>query len=152
MKKLELLIPPPVILTLCGLAMWGAAQLEGPALNIPGGLWPAAALALTALTIFCLAGRELFRAKTTVSPFTPERTSSLVKSGIFKYSRNPMYLSALLLLFAWGIFLASPLPVVFPAGFFLYVTHFQILPEEEILAQRFGETYAAYKSETRRWL
>lgn len=152
MKKLELLIPPPVILILCSLAMWNTSRLEGPEISIPLGLWLAVALAIIALTIFCLAGRELFRAKTTVSPFSPEQTSSLVRSGIFKYSRNPMYLSALLLLTAWGIFLAKPLPFVFPAGFFLYVTLFQILPEEKILAQRFGEAYAAYKSETRRWL
>ena len=152
MKKLELLIPPPIILTLCALAMWGASRLEAPELNIPGGPWPAVALALVALTIFLLAGRELFRAKTTVSPLNPERTSALISHGVFSCSRNPMYLSALFLLIAWGLFLARPLPFVLPAGFFLYVTHFQILPEEKILAQRFGEAYAAYKSKTRRWL
>lgn len=152
MRKLELLIPPPVITALCALGMWGAGKVIRLEMNLPGNTWLAGAMALAALTLFLLAGRHMFRVKTTVSPFTPERSSTLINDGVFRYTRNPMYLAALLLLIAWGLFLGNLSAFIFPVLFFLYLTRFQILPEEKILAKNFGEAYAAYKLKTRRWL
>ncbi len=152
MRKLELLIPPPVINGLCALGMWGAGKVIRLEMNLPGGVWPAAALAIAALTLFLLAGRHMFRVKTTVSPFAPERSSTLINDGVFRYTRNPMYLAALLLLIAWGLFLDNLWAFVFPVLFFLYITRFQILPEEKILEKNFGKAYEAYKLKTRRWL
>ncbi len=92
------------------------------------------------------------RIGTTVNPMHPQATRHLVTDGLHRYSRNPMYLGQLLLLIAWAIFLGNGLAMAFPALFGLYITRFQILPEERALAARFGDTYATYRREVRRWL
>lgn len=99
-------------------------------------------------------GVQSFRnEKTTVNPTKPHQATSLVIKGIYKISRNPMYLGFLLLLIAWGIFLAH-LPSLFliPAVFVIYINTFQIPAEEEALHIKFGEDFISYKNNVRRWL
>jgi len=92
------------------------------------------------------------KAKTSVNPITPDACSSLVVSGIYKKTRNPMYVGFLFFLIGWGLFLSNLFSLVLPAGFFLYMNRFQIQAEEQALESFFGAEYMAYKNRVRRWL
>ncbi|MDW8260874.1 MAG: isoprenylcysteine carboxylmethyltransferase family protein [Gammaproteobacteria bacterium] len=150
---MELKIPPPLVALALGVAMWFVAQLPPqPSLGLR---WRVALAALPALAGFALAVagvRAFRRAGTTVHPMKPQETTALVTSGVFRYTRNPMYLGVLLLLLAWSIALLSPWALVGPVGFLAYITRFQIVPEERELARKFGGDYDRYRAWVRRWL
>jgi protein-S-isoprenylcysteine O-methyltransferase Ste14 len=95
---------------------------------------------------------EFRRARTTVNPTTPQAASSMVRSGIYRHTRNPMYLGMLLVLAAWAAWLANPAAFVVLPVFFLYINRFQIEPEERILAGLFAGEFDAYRRSVRRWL
>jgi len=152
MNALDLKVPPPVLVLLLALAMSiGAAP--GPTIQLDAEVrWVAAAAVALLGVAINFAGIAAFRqARTTVSPLKPENASSLVTGGVFRFTRNPMYVGLLLLLVAWAIFLAVPWVLVGPLIFAAYMTRFQIVPEERVLASRFGEQYAQYKASVRRW-
>jgi protein-S-isoprenylcysteine O-methyltransferase Ste14 len=109
-------------------------------------------LALAGAVTSALGVFSFRRAGTTVNPMKPETSSSLVTSGIYKLTRNPMYLGFLLILLGWAVFLSSILAFLFLPAFIVYMNHFQIEPEERALATLFGQAFAAYKARARRWL
>ena len=150
---LELKVLPVALAVIAAALMWWA-RLATPdfAFPFPSNLMLPVGLALLgALT--CLAGVVAFRrAKTTVNPMKPDTTSSLVISGIYRYTRNPMYLEFLLLLMAWAAALSNVLTLVSLLAFVLYMNRFQIVPEERMLASRFVQGYAEYRAGVRRWL
>ena len=82
----------------------------------------------------------------------PDRSAALVAGGIYRSSRNPMYLGFLLLLAAWACWLANPLALAGLPAFVLYLNRFQIAPEERALRARFGDAYDGYARAVRRWL
>jgi protein-S-isoprenylcysteine O-methyltransferase Ste14 len=153
MGSLELKVPPPAVALLLGLLMWVASALVAP-VEVPFGPRVAVALVLASVGLFVgLAGLVSFwRAKTTVNPTRPTATSALVTSGPFRLTRNPMYLSLLLYLLAWAVYLSNFLALLFVPVFMLYINQFQIKPEERVLSSLFGQEYAAYKGRVRRWL
>ncbi len=153
MQALELKIPPPAVAVLLAAVMWGIS-LVAPLLEVPAFLRVAAAVTIAlAGGGFSLAGVISFRrARTTVNPMKPETTSSLVRSGIYGVTRNPMYLGLLIVLVAWAVFLSSAWALLGPLAFVLYINRFQIAPEERVLSAMFGTDYSAYKSRVRRWL
>ena len=146
-------IPPPLVASLFGLLMWFAAR------HLPGALelttkWRTglALVVLLAGVAICLAGVLSFRrARTTVNPLKPETASALVSSGVYRYTRNPMYLGFALVLTAWSIFLAWPPALLGVLGFVVYMNVFQIEPEERALAKLFGSEFTRYSSQVRRW-
>ncbi len=150
---LETRIPPPIVAALMGAAMWWLASLS-PMLDVPAGVRVAAALAIAAIggLVAMKAGIGFRRAKTTIDPLKPQAASSLVTAGIFRYTRNPMYLGLLFLLVAWAMLLSSPFALLGPVAFVTYISRFQIVPEERVLAALFGAEYATYQSQVRRWL
>jgi len=89
---------------------------------------------------------------TTVNPMKPESSSALVRSGIYAWSRNPMYVGFLLILIAWAILLSNATAFVFLPGFLLYMNRFQIEPEERALFSTFGQHFTAYAARVRRWI
>ncbi|MBU2071736.1 MAG: isoprenylcysteine carboxylmethyltransferase family protein [Gammaproteobacteria bacterium] len=153
MQALELKIPPVVLVALFALAMWVVTPWL-PALALPvgwrlllAGFFAAAGVAIA------LAGVLAFRrANTTVDPRVPEQSSSLVVRGIYRYSRNPMYVGFLLLLTALGCYLMSAAAFALLPLFVWYMNRFQIAPEERFLRQKFGADYQAYCKSVRRWL
>jgi protein-S-isoprenylcysteine O-methyltransferase Ste14 len=92
------------------------------------------------------------RAETTVNPLKPETSAALVSTGVYSFTRNPMYLGMVLVLFAWAVYLSSIWSLLGPVLFTLYITRFQIIPEERALDRLFGAPFAAYKKRVRRWL
>jgi protein-S-isoprenylcysteine O-methyltransferase Ste14 len=147
-------IPPPLIATLFGLLMWlGTRQWQDNLeLTLTWRLGLALPVLLLGITV-CLAGVLSFRrARTTVNPLKPQSASALVNSGIYRYTRNPMYLGFAIMLLAWTLLLAWPPALLGVAGFVLYINQFQILPEEQALSSLFGEDFAHYCTQVRRWL
>ena len=153
MQALELKIPPPVVALFVAVAMWGVS-LGDVMLEEPAFVRLALALVLAAVGVaFSISGIvEFRRAKTTVNPTKPEAASSVVTSGVFRITRNPMYVGMVVILFAWAVFLSSFWAPFGPVAFILYIQRFQIAPEERVLSAMFGAEYAAYKARVRRWL
>ena len=122
------------------------------ALDIPWRSAFAIALAILGITL-ALAGVFAFRkAKTTVNPTKPEATSTVVATGIYRFTRNPMYLGMLIVLGGWAVFLGNAIPFLLLPMFALYMNRFQIGPEERVLSERFGSQYTAYMQSVRRWI
>lgn len=153
MNALELKIPPVALALLVAAAMWGVAVWV-PGLAGPLPRLPAVALLLVLAGAFvALLGVASFRrAKTTVNPTTPGAASALVDSGIYRYTRNPMYLGLLLVLAGWGLWLAHALALLGLPAFVMYMNRFQIAPEEQALTAVFGDAFAAYRHKVRRWI
>jgi protein-S-isoprenylcysteine O-methyltransferase Ste14 len=153
MHKLELKVPPPVVALLIAAAMWGLSLL-GPPAAAQTGLRTLIAIAIACCGIgIDIAGAVAFRrARTTINPLKPTAASSLVMTGVYRFTRNPMYVGLAVVLLAWAIWLASfPAWLGLPA-FVLYISRFQIAPEERALAGIFGTAFADYQSKVRRWL
>ncbi|HEX7441619.1 MAG TPA: isoprenylcysteine carboxylmethyltransferase family protein [Caldimonas sp.] len=153
MNSLEVKVPPPAVASGIAVVMWVTSKLA-PLLQVPSAprLGAAAALLLVGIG-FSAAGVLAFRrARTTVNPMKPETTSSLVSSGIYRVTRNPMYVGLLFVLIAWAVFLSSAWALLWPAAFVLYISRFQIAPEERALDKLFGSEYADYRARVRRWL
>jgi len=153
MDKLKNRIPPPIIMLISAAVMWGLSQASiNIEISYSISIFSLFTLALMGV-FFCIAGVVSFKlAKTTTNPLKPEAASSLVVSGIYKYSRNPMYLGFALFLLAWSVYLASILSIVGVVAFVLYMIQFQIKPEEAALKKVFGYEFEQYQSKVRRWL
>ena len=154
MSALELKVPPPLVAAVVAGGMYAAATLLPPLLVLPPGLRQGAALALAGVgACFDLAGLVAFRkAKTTVNPLTPHKSAAVVTTGVYRLTRNPMYLGLALILLGLAVYLASPWALLGPLVFAAYIARFQIAPEERALTARFGTAYSAYCAQVRRWL
>ena len=150
MKLLELRIPPPIVTLAFGAAMWALCGI--PQTIHVAWITVAAGLAAAGLAVAGNGVLAFRRARTTVNPLKPADASALVTGGVYRFTRNPMYLGMLLALCAWATFLTSPWAWLGPAGFALYITRFQIVPEERVLEGMFGAEFTAYKARVRRWL
>lgn len=153
MRWLELKVPPPVLVLVMATLMWFASSLVPPA-QVPFGVRVSIAVVLVCVGVAIdVAAIVTFRrASTTVNPMKPRTATTLVTSGVFGISRNPMYVGLVLYLLAWAVYLSNWLALVIVPLFVLYINRFQIEPEERTLQSLFGERYATYKGRVRRWL
>ena len=92
------------------------------------------------------------RNKTTINPVDLESASALVTSGVFRFSRNPMYVGFTAMLVGWAVCLAAPWALVGPVAFVLFTNRFQIIPEERVMRDKFGQAYDDYQAQVRRWI
>lgn len=153
MKRLELAVHPPILFAACATIMIFAERFTPAlAIGIPFRGQIAAALALVAIVVASLALFQFTRSRTTIDPRRPEETSLLVVSGIYRLSRNPMYLGLLIGLTALAVLLDNWISLAIVPLLPLWLTRFQILPEERILSSRFGDEFERYRARTRRWL
>jgi protein-S-isoprenylcysteine O-methyltransferase Ste14 len=136
-----------------GLAMWATSLIARP--------WeiPATARFILIAAFFLFAGVfaapafiAFRRAETTIDPVRIDRASALVTTGIYRLTRNPMYVGLTALLCSWAVYLAVPWAFLGPVFFILFMTRFQIIPEERTMETKFGRAYADYKRRVRRWL
>ena len=153
MRSLELKVPPLVVVLAAAALVWVAARaVPAFGVTLPARRSLAAGLAVAGAVTSALGVAAFRRARTTVNPMRPESSSALVVSGIYRVTRNPMYLGFLLLLLAWAVLLSNGLALAVLAAFVLYMNRFQIVPEERALSSTFGPAYAGYKARVRRWL
>jgi protein-S-isoprenylcysteine O-methyltransferase Ste14 len=153
MTSLELKVPPPVVAMLFALLMWLVPSL-GWATGISFGYRLGVAILVASIGVgFGFSAMAAFvRSKTTMNPTKPGATTSLVTGGVFRLTRNPMYLSLVLYLLAWAVYLSNWLALLLVPLFVLYMDRFQIKPEERALSALFGPEYASYQARVRRWL
>ena len=152
MRTLELKIPPLALVLLSGAAM-GFLSTATPsfAWQVFYGQAITFVLGVAGVSVAFMGVVSFRRAQTTVNPTRPQATSSLVSTGIYAFSRNPMYLGFLLMLLAWAVFLANVLTLVPVVAFVAYLNRFQIAPEERALQAIFETEFTAYKKKVRRW-
>lgn len=152
MAFLETRVPPPLVALVVAAGMW-AGTLAAPAPAAP--VWRvalAAVLALCGLALAVAGIRSFRKARTTVTPLKPQAASQLVATGVYRHTRNPMYLGLCLVLLGWAAWLWSAWSLLGPVAFVAYITRFQIVPEERALAALFGAAYGAYVKGVRRWI
>ncbi len=153
MSKLELRIPPVGVFLLFCTAMWLVSGITPDYAFDPLFQAVLIALLLAAGAVFGLGGVLAFRkAGTTVNPLQPENSASLVDRGVYRFSRNPMYLALLFVLLALGMFLANVNALVIAALFVPYMNRFQIQPEERAMEKLFGAEFENYCRSVRRWI
>ncbi len=153
MERLELRVPPPVVFVLAaGLIVGVTIIVPGAAVPFPGDRLVAIALVVLGGAV-ALPGLAAFRrARTTVHPTTPWRTTVLVTSGVYRITRNPMYLGLAIVLTGIAAWRASVPGLIVVVLFCAYITRFQIVPEERALSERFGDEFTAYTARVHRWL
>ena len=153
MNTLELKVPPLVLVLVLAGAMWFAAmQLPSLAITLSWRQGLAVTISGVGILLILAGGYAFQKAKTTVNPTTPAAASSVVTSGVYRFSRNPMYVGFLLALIGWATFLSHTLPFLLLPVYVAYMNRFQISPEERALSAKFGDKYEAYKQAVRRWL
>ena len=150
---LENRIPPPIVMVVTGLAMW-AFSWATPSVHIPTGIryGLAGVLLVVSVSVAGLAVSSFRRVGTTINPVEIDKASSLVTTGAYAFTRNPMYVGLTMLLVTLAVLLSKAWLLLGPLFFTLYITRFQIIPEERVMQAKFGSAYDAYKARVRRWL
>ncbi|MBB37188.1 MAG: hypothetical protein CME88_17320 [Hirschia sp.] len=150
---MSLRIPPLAQFLACAALGWGLARLL-PEWSLGSSLWTYVGYGLIAvgITLLAVALLAFARAHTTVNPLSPEQAETLVTTGLYRFTRNPMYLAMALILFGGALTLGSITALAAPAIFVVAMTILQIKPEERALQSRFGKAFTAYRGQTRRWL
>ncbi|PKI16494.1 methyltransferase family protein [Colwellia sp. 12G3] len=153
MKFLENKIPPPLVAILIAAGMWWLSIIT-PVILLTSTLKITLVITfMIAGIFFALSGVISFRlANTTVNPLKPDKASALVTSGIYQFTRNPMYVGFVAFLFAWASYLGSAWGVVLIMMYVAYIQRFQIAPEERALTVLFKDEFSNYKKQVRTWL
>lgn len=153
MKSLELKVPPVLQVLIIAFVMYGLSGLL-PNLQVMvfGTNWLAIGLVLVGMALAIMGVLAFKKARTTVNPHTPEKSASLVTNGIYHYTRNPMYLGMLLVLLGWAFYLSNFAALLVLPVFIIYMSRFQIQPEERFMKQKFSDEYQIYMTKVRRWL
>lgn len=150
---LTLKIPPPVIGLITAATMWVAHRVLGQwstdssIFKIMAVIFVSVGLLIEIVCVY-----RFYRAKTTINPLKPERSQKLVTTGLYRYSRNPMYLGMLAALLGFALWLGNPFALLMLIFFVWYISTFQIAPEESVLLDKFQDEYKAYQQRVRRWI
>lgn len=153
MGRLEARVPPPLIAAVMALSMWLIARWA-PEIALPfeGRVQAAIVLTVIGIATILVGAFQFHRARTTLTPLNPGAASALVVSGIYRHTRNPMYLGMAIVLLSWALYLSHPLSALGVAAFVAYIHRFQILPEERALRALFPGAFEAYARQVRRWI
>ena len=144
-------IPPPIVTLISGLIIFFSRQLFPEYDSIFINVFSAFLLFL-GLLVFFFAVSSFKKYKTTVNPLQPSKASHLVISGIFRFSRNPMYLGMALILLSLSFKFNLLGGLIVTSLFIMFITKFQILPEEDAMLSLFRDEFEIYKEKTRRWI
>ena len=109
-------------------------------------------LVIIGIALIVVGGAEFRRCNTTVNPIYPHKTCYLVTRGLYSVSRNPMYLGFLVMLIGWGFYLGDISNFIILPIFVYIMNRYQIMPEERVLGEKFGQAYIDYITRVRRWL
>jgi len=148
---METKIPPPVVTLIFGFAIYLSRKIF-PEIEIQYSSFFGMVLLLLGFLILISAVKLFRNDKTTVNPLSPEQATKLVTNGIFKLSRNPMYLGMAVILASVAVFFNIIGGIIFMALFCLYITKFQIIPEEKAMKELFAQDFEQYMQATRRWI
>jgi len=145
---------PPVAVTLIVAALMWALSRSWPSCRyvLPGREFLTVALVLVAAAVGIAGLRAFHHARTTPNPLRPEKASALVTGGIYRHTRNPMYVALAIALLAWVVWLGHVLATFGVVAFIGWMDRLQIPAEERALRALFGDEFVHYCSEVRRWL
>jgi protein-S-isoprenylcysteine O-methyltransferase Ste14 len=153
MTPRDLKVPPLLVAALTALAMLVLSRVApGLAHDWPWRLAGGLSLIVVGGAVALAGVVEFRRRRTTVNPMTPGAASTIVTSGVYRQSRNPMYLGFLFALAGLATYLSNAASVLMIAAYVAYMNRYQIEPEERALLEKFGPEYAAYMARVRRWL
>ena len=152
MSALELKIPPVLLLLLFMAAAYVIPPIAPLAVSEFTSYVLSSVVSVLGLTVILMGVLAFKKHQTTVNPVTPQASSTLVTNSIYRFTRNPMYLGFALLLLSWSLWLADGFLFVLVGLFVSYLTRFQIIPEERVLTQLFGQPFQHYCSKVRRWI
>ena len=147
---MKTLIPPPIVTIVFLFVIFFTKDLFRFSLTLPSLL--GFIIILAGVMIIFIAARQFKAVNTTINPIKPEKASVLVNKGIFSYSRNPMYLGMLLIIIGFSIIHNLLAIIVIMPIWIIYITYFQIIPEEEAMEILFEEDFVNYCKKTRRWI
>ena len=148
---METKIPPPIVTLAFSLSIYFSRGMF-PAVEVWNSFYLGVFLLFLGFFILISAVRLFRKDKTTVNPLSPDQATKLVTDGIFKYSRNPMYLGMALVLTSIAVFFNLLGGIILIALFCAYITKFQIIPEERAMSDLFSDDFDKYIKETRRWV
>ena len=148
---METKIPPPIVTLVFGLSIYLSSGIFR-VVEFNHSFYLGIILLLLGFVILISAVRLFRKDKTTVNPLSPEQATTLVTDGIFKYSRNPMYLGMAFVLGSIAVFFNLIGGIILVALFCAYITKFQIFPEERAMRDLFSDDFDKYTKVTRRWI
>ena len=144
-------IPPPFVTLICIIIIYFSKSFFNEIFSYNNTIISISLLVI-GFTVLFSAVKSFHNQKTTINPLKPHKASSLVISGIFKYSRNPMYLGMLLILLSISFKFNLIGGVTVSIFFYLFITKFQIIPEEKAMKKLFEDKFISYSKNTRRWI
>ena len=144
-------IPPPFIAA-GNMALFYFSTFFIPSFEFTGQTILGILIGLEGIIIIFLSIRLFREYQTTINPFKAHETSRLITSGIYSFTRNPMYLGLSSIQVAFGIYLGAYVSIFLIPSFITYITYKQIIYEEQILEKKFGDEYINYLKSVRRWI
>ncbi len=144
-------IPPPILVLILVVSSFLSSK-KIDVIHIPHQTLVSILILLIGILILIIPVTNFIKYKTTIDPIEFKKVNKLVTSGIYKYSRNPMYLGLLLIVISSSILYLNIYSVSTPIFFYYWINRFQIQREEIFLTEKFGKEYLSYKTKTRRWI
>ncbi len=143
-------IPPLALAIILSAASFGLAQLQlAPVAH--GPVWLALLVCLLGAVLIALAFYQFRQHKTSVHPMEFSANTSLLTTGVFARTRNPIYLGMLIFMLGLAFIFGDILAFLPCLAFFLWINYWQISVEELHLKRRFGAAYTQYCQQVRRW-
>ena len=144
-------IPPPLLVLILVIANYFSSK-KIDLIHLPNQDLISILILLIGILILINPIFKFIKSKTTIDPIKFKKVNKLIISGIYKYSRNPMYLGLLMIVISTSIFYLNIFSITTPFLFYCWINRFQIKREEIFLTEKFGKEYSLYKAKTRRWL
>ena len=144
-------IPPPILVLILVISSCLSSK-KIDVIHIPNQTLTSILILLIGILILIIPVSKFIKSKTTIDPIKFKKVNKLVTSGIYKYSRNPMYLGLLLIIISSSILYLNIYSVTTPMIFYYWINRFQIKREEIFLTEKFGKEYLLYMTRTRRWI
>mgnify|MGYP001284299083 CR=1 FL=1 len=144
-------IPPPILVLILVISNYFSSKKIN-LINLPNQDLISIIILLIGILILINPIFKFIKSKTTIDPIKFKKVNKLITSGIYKYSRNPMYLGLLMLVTSTSIFYLNIFSITTPFFFYFWINRFQIKREEIFLTEKFGKEYLLYMTKTRRWI
>jgi len=144
-------IPPPLLVLILIISNYFSSK-KIDLIFLPNQNLISLIILLIGLVILINTILKFIKFKTTIDPIKFKKVNKLITSGIYKYSRNPMYLCLLMVVISSSIFFLNVFSITTPFIFYYWINRFQIKREENFLTKKFGKEYLLYKTKTRRWI
>ena len=144
-------IPPPILILILVISNYFSSK-KIDLIHFPNQDLISIIILLMGMFILINPIFKFIKSKTTIDPIKFKKVNKLITSGIYKYSRNPMYLGLLMIVISTSMFYLNIFSITTPFLFYFWINRFQIKREEIFLTEKFGKEYMSYKTKTRRWI